>query len=377
MQLTRNLWAHDDARLRAGLPPGDRLRGVQVCGQTMTAGGTNEMRPATKSLLFSVAAGTLSACAVGRNRLDADTRDQSLVARERFQFSERPRAESGSPQLPIRVDPVADSVEGLELYRSPATNGFRDDCLGDTVVHVTHPALLPPGEPLQDPLGGSSAFGLEIRSARRELFTDMHCLSTGEKMSRGCNGEVVRAAIHADSARRLGSDLGLLLNGDVNVEVPPATDERCGSGFLPAKSFCLVSPNQERDFNAVVENGQRHGLRLRMVGKDFGVVVDAPRLELLGEPSFSLAPFESIRNAGDSADGKIRGEPELLSRGIVDEFVKFVLVEHSFSEGNGKDIVASASKYRGGLGESLGDLRRGIQFADDCSLSHNSPKCII
>ena len=114
-----------------------------------------------------------------------------------------------------------------------------------------------------------------------------------------------------------------------------------------------------------------------MVYEDSGIVVDAPRFELLGELSFALAPFQGVRNASDSADGKICGESELLSRGIVDEFVKFVLVEHSFLEGNGEDIVASASKYRDGLGESLGNLGRGIQFADDCSLCHNSPKCIM
>jgi len=44
-----------------------------------------------------------------------------------------------------------------------------------------------------------------------------------------------------------------------------------------------------------------------MVCKDSGIVVDAPRLELLGELSFALAPFQGVRNASDSADGEIRG----------------------------------------------------------------------
>jgi len=240
MQLTRNLRVHDGTRLRAGLPPGDRLRGVQVCGQTMTAGGALEMRPATKPLLFDVALAAFSAGATGEDRIDTDAFAFGFVARERFEFAERPRTESSSPHLPIRVDPVADTLEVFELDRSPATNGFRDDCLGDTMVHVAHPAMLPPGEPLQDPLGGSSAFGLELRSARRGLRTKMHRTTTGEEMSRGCDGEVVRAPVHADSACGLGSDLGLFLNGDVNVEFPSATDETSGGRLLPTQSFRLV-----------------------------------------------------------------------------------------------------------------------------------------
>ena len=243
MQLTRNLRGHDGTRLRAGLPPGDRLRGVQVCGQTIAADGALEMRPATKPFFFSVAAGAFAAGATGDDRIDADAFATGFVARELFLLSERPRAESGSPQLPIRVDLVADSVEGFELDGSPSADGFRDDCLGDTMVHVAHPVKLPPGEPLQDPLGGSSAFGLEIRPARRELRTDMHCLSTGEETTRGCDGEVVRAPVHADGFRGRGSDLRFLLNANVDVELlAPAHKTRCG-WLLPSQRLSLVSSN--------------------------------------------------------------------------------------------------------------------------------------
>jgi len=97
-----------------------------------------------------------------------------------------------------------------------------------------------------------------------------------------------------------------------------------------------------------------------VIRKDSGVVVDAPRLELLGESSFSLASFQGIRDASDGAHGEVRGEPVLFAHGVVDDLVKFVLVEHSFSEGNSKNVVASASERSDGSGERRSDLRRGI-----------------
>ena len=243
MQLTRNLRGHDGTRLRAGLPPGDRLRGVQVCGQTIAADGALEVCPATKPFFFSVAAGAFAAGATGENRIDADAFATGFVARELFLLSERPRAESGSPHLSIRVDLVADSVEGFELDGSPSADGFRDDCLGDTMVHVAHPAKLPPGEPLQDPLGGSSAFGLEIRPARRELRTDMHCLSTGEETTRGCDGEVVRSPVHADGFRGRRANLRFLLDTNVDEKISPTVNETSGGWFLPVQCLALVSSN--------------------------------------------------------------------------------------------------------------------------------------
>jgi len=257
VQHTRNLRGHDGTRLRAGLPPGDRLRGVQVCGQTIAADGALEVCPATETFLFGVAAGALSAGATGDDRIDADAFATGFVARELFLLTERPRAESGSPQLPIRVDLVADSVEGFELDGSTAADGFRDDCLGDTMVQVAHPAKLPPGEPLQDPLGGSSAFGLEIRPARRELRTDMHCLSTGEEMTRGRDGEVVRTPVHADGFRGRGTNSRFLLDANVDEKLSPASNETGGGGFLFVQRLSLVSSNRKRDLDAVPENGQR------------------------------------------------------------------------------------------------------------------------
>lgn len=377
MQLTRYHRPIDNGPLRAGdLPPGDRPCGVQVCGKTIATNGALEMRPATRKFVHDAALRALTARVLGGHGDDFGSGQRRFVADHRLKLGEGPSIDLAVPRPAEPLEAVPDAVQVLQLDRGFLSDRLRNDGLRDSMVHVPHPALLPSRQPFQPPLRGRCAYGLEPRPAGRELLSDMHGLATGMERAFGSHGDVVDATINADGADRIRPLAGFVLDDNVDVPLALPVDELGGGRLLAPERLALVRSNDERDTDPAIRGRKGNGLFGFSVGEDAFVVVDASRLELLDSSAFAFRGLDRPRDAGDGADGEVRGKAELFPDLVVDEMLELDLVRCLLADGDAEDGVASQSVFLKGILESVRDGGGRVHLAYDGPLLYHDEKCI-
>lgn len=370
MQLTRYHGPIDCGPLQAGLPPGDRSSGIEVRTRTISADDALKVRPTSRRSIDDAAPRAFAARVPCLDRDDFDPHQGRLVADHFLQIGKGPGVHLPIPCPAKSLEPVPDAPQVLHRDRRTIPGGLRNDGFRDTMVFVTHPAPLPSRQPLQGPLCGPCASGLEPRPAGRKLLAYMHGLSARMESPSGSYGDVVDAPVNADSADRIRPLARLVLNDHVDEPLAAPVDEFGGDRFLAPERVALVLAENQRGTDPTLRGCQGDRFLLTSISEDALVVVDASWLELPDGSTPLLRCLDGPADAADGADGKVGGKIEPLTDIIVDEMLKLDFVRSLLTDGDLKNGVAGQSVLSNGIFEGVGDSGCWVHLADDRPLLH-------
>lgn len=313
---------------------------------------------------FAILLGAISTCGAGTrgisgvNKVDRNTGKHGLIFNKLSQLGKGP----GMERCALRLSSPRPRADALQIFQGNGTLrafGFRNDFLGENVIHMPGKPAFLTGKLLKSSPGSLRSLLLELLAKMSVTVADiLNCLA-GVDFSIAIGSDVGHAKVDSQDAFNVNWRGRFNLAGSkqipLAIQVNEVTLPLAGLKELP-----LPLAANERNFPSPVDSPDGDKALFSAPSEDSVIIGNRPMISE-GPLDFPVQ-LVGVHHLNDAMDGNLGREVKLFSHFPVKKLLEFVLPEGLGIPGYLRDVVASCVGPLHGFKEGLGLRWVGLKF---------------